>query len=407
LKRIAIILLLILLFILPLKANAKDADAGENTNQTTETPEELKKLYALSAVLMDADTGRILYEKNGQDELPMASTTKIMTCILALENGSLEDEVTVSAYAASMPDVQLNIRQGERYRLLDLLYSMMLESHNDSSVAVAEHIGGSVEAFAEMMNQKARDLGCYQTHFVTPNGLDAEDAGGRHSTTAEDLARIMSYCLNNEKFLEITGTKNYSFQDLDKKRSFSCYNHNALLSMMESAITGKTGFTGQAGYCYVGAVRADGRTFTAAVLGCGWPPHKTYKWSDIRTLVDYGMKNYEVKDIFEYGRQFENAAVVNGRSDEVGLVMEEEELRLLIGEKDQVEVVYDVPQSLEAPVYEHQSVGSVKYIVSGEVMKVYPVYTAGKVEKVDYLYCLRQILEKFWLGVDVIGLWFQ
>ena len=401
------ILLLILLLIIPAKVYAKDAAAGENTNQTTETPEELQKLYALSAVLMDADTGRILYEKNGQDELPMASTTKIMTCILALENGGLEDEVNVSAYAASMPDVQLNIRQGERYCLLDLLYSMMLESHNDSSVAVAEHIGGSVEAFAEMMNQKARDLGCYQTHFVTPNGLDAEDAGGRHRTTAEDLARIMSYCLKNEKFLEITGTQNYSFQDLDKKRSFSCYNHNALLSMMESAITGKTGFTGMAGYCYVGAVQADGRTFTAAVLGCGWPPHKTYKWSDIRKLVDYGMKNYEVKDIFEYGRQFENAAVVNGRSDEVGLVMEEEELRLLLGEKDQVEIVYDVPESLEAPVYEHQSVGSVKYIVSGEVMKVYPVYTSEGVEKVDYLYCLRQIMEKFCLGVDVMDLWFQ
>lgn len=406
-KRIAIILLLILIFTIPLKADAEDGTAGENTNQTTETPEELKKLYALSAVLMDADTGRILYEKNGQDELPMASTTKIMTCILALENGSLEDEVTVSAYAASMPDVQLNIRQGERYRLLDLLYSMMLESHNDSSVAVAEHIGGSVENFAKMMNQKARDLGCYQTHFVTPNGLDAEDAGGRHSTTAADLARIMSYCLKNEKFLEITGTQNYSFQDLDQKRSFSCYNHNALLSMMESAITGKTGFTGMAGYCYVGAVRADGRTFTAAVLGCGWPPHKTYKWSDIRKLVDYGMKNYEVKDIFEYGRQFENAAVVNGRSDRVGLVMEEEALSLLLGERDRVEVVYDVPKSLEAPVYEHQSVGSVKYIVSGEVMKVYPIYTAGGVEKVDYLYCLRQILEEFCLGVDVMDLWFQ
>ena len=119
-------LLLILTFVIPLQADAMDEAAGENTNQTTETPEELKKLYALSAVLMDADTGRILYEKNGQDELPMASTTKIMTCILALENGSLEDEVTVSAYAASMPDVQLNIRQGERYRLLDLLYSCLL-----------------------------------------------------------------------------------------------------------------------------------------------------------------------------------------------------------------------------------------------------------------------------------------
>ena len=148
-------------------------------------------LYARSAVLMDADTGRILFEKNGGEQLPMASTTKIMTLLVTLENADLEGEVAVSSYAASMPDVQLNIREGERYRLRDLCYSLMLESHNDTAVAIAEHVGGSVEGFASMMNQKARDLGCAHTYFITPNGLDAQDANGVHSTTAADLAKIM------------------------------------------------------------------------------------------------------------------------------------------------------------------------------------------------------------------------
>ena len=152
-------------------------------------------LYAQSAVLMDADTGRILFEKNGDSEMPMASTTKIMTLLVTLQNADLEGEVNVSAYAASMPDVQLNIREGERYRLRDLCYSLMLESHNDSAVAIAEHVGGSVEGFASMMNQKARDLGCYHTYFITPNGLDAQDENGTHSTTAQDLARIMHCCM--------------------------------------------------------------------------------------------------------------------------------------------------------------------------------------------------------------------
>ena len=150
-------------------------------------------LYAQSAVLMDADSGRILYAKSGQKERPMASTTKIMTCILALENGNLSDIVTVSGNAAGQPEVKLGMREGEQYILKDLLYSLMLESHNDSAVAIAEHIGSSTEGFADLMNRKAEELGCLHTYFITPNGLDAQDEKGVHHTTAEDLARIMKY----------------------------------------------------------------------------------------------------------------------------------------------------------------------------------------------------------------------
>ena len=163
-------------------AEIRNQTASEAASDTTEEPS--FELYAQSAVLMDADSGRILYGKNMEETRPMASTTKIMTCILALERADLEDTVEVSAYAASMPDVQLNIRQGEQYRLGDLLYSLMLESHNDSAVAIAEHVGGTVEGFADLMNEKAASLGCENTWFITPNGLDASETGAEPSDGA-------------------------------------------------------------------------------------------------------------------------------------------------------------------------------------------------------------------------------
>ena len=154
----------------------------------------------------------------------MASTTKIMTCIVTLEQADLEDVVTVSEEAASQPKVHLGMRTGERFRLKDLLYSLMLESHNDSAVAIAEHVGGTVEEFADLMNKKAQTLGCENTYFITPNGLDATDENGSHSTTAADLARIMSYCITEspkkEEFLAITGTPSYSFSNADGNRNF-------------------------------------------------------------------------------------------------------------------------------------------------------------------------------------------
>ena len=133
--------------------------------------------------------------------------------------------------------------EGEQFYLEDLLYSLMLKSHNDTAVAIAEHIGGSVEGFAKMMNQKAQKLGCKDTHFVTPNGLDDKDEGGVHSTTARDLAMLMRYAIQNETFRKITQTREYSFWDLDHKRQFQVSNANAFLDMMEGAISGKTGFT--------------------------------------------------------------------------------------------------------------------------------------------------------------------
>ena len=357
--------------------------------------EEPESLYARSAVLMDADTGRILFEKNGEEKLPMASTTKIMTLLVTLENADLEGTVTVSSYAASMPDVQLNIREGERYRLKDLCYSMMLESHNDAAAAIAEHVGGSVEGFASMMNQKARDLGCYHTYFITPNGLDAEDEYGVHSTTAEDLARIMRFCIQNDAFLSITREPSWSFTDLDGTRSFTVNNKNAFLNMMEGALTGKTGFTNDAGYCYVGALEREGKRLIVALLACGWPNNRTWKWSDTQTLMNYGLENYHQETIGDEIIRMEPAAVQDGQQPSVELRADICTEQMLLKEGDVFRIETDRPAELQAPVEEGKIVGTVTYYLNDGIVDLFPVYTAQTVQKIDFWWCLDQIIQKW------------
>lgn len=357
--------------------------------------EEPENLYARSAVLMDADTGRILYEKNGEEVLPMASTTKIMTLLVTLENADLEGTVTVSSYAASMPDVQLNIREGDRYRLKDLCYSMMLESHNDAAAAIAEHVGGSVEGFASMMNQKARDLGCYHTYFITPNGLDAEDEHGVHSTTAEDLARIMRFCMQNDTFLSITREPSWNFTDLDGTRSFTVNNKNAFLNMMEGALTGKTGFTNDAGYCYVGALEREGKRLIVALLACGWPGNRTWKWSDTQTLMNYGLDTYHHETVGEEMIRMEPAAVQDGRKESVELRADIGTVQMLLKEDDLFQIETDRPSELQAPVEAGEIVGTVAYYLNNEIVDIFPVYAAETVQKIDYWWCLNRILQKW------------
>ena len=274
------------------------------------------KLYAKAAVLMDADTGRVLYGRAPDEALPMASTTKIMTLILTLEYGNPDDVVTVSSYAAKMPEVRLGLHAGDRYVLQDLLYSMMLESHNDSACAVAEQVGGSVEAFAQMMNRKAVEIGLHDTYFITPNGLDAEDAGGVHHTTARDLAQLMRYCVTQseqkEAFQAICQTRQYTFASCDGTRQFTVYNKNALLDRMDGVLAGKTGFTGNAGYCYVAAVNVGEKHFIVALLACGWPHNRHYKWADTRALLAYGDANYEYQEIKLAGVQIPAIPVADG-----------------------------------------------------------------------------------------------
>lgn len=363
------------------------------------------RLYAKSAVLMDAKSGRVLYEKNGYEHMPNASTTKIMTCILTLELGNLEDEVSISSYAASMPKVRLGMRTDDKFYLRDLLYSLMLESHNDSAVAIAEHIAGSVEEFAKKMNQKAAEIGCEDTYFITPNGLDAQNEGGVHGTTAQDLAKIMSYCIKNEQFLEITRTQNHQFTNVAGTKSYNCNNHNAFLQMMDGALSGKTGFTGNAGYCYVGALEREGRTYVVALLACGWPNNKSYKWADTTALMNYGLEQYKNTDVYEYGREFSPVMAVdaepeNGRLYQnvtVPLRVEEKELLILKRADEEVRIIDDIPERLTAPIEKGQQVGSIRYYLGERQIAEIPVCAGKSVRKLEPSWYQNFLLKLFFM----------
>lgn len=365
-------------------------DAG-NRIETAAEPDPLSTLHAKYALLMDASNRRVLFEKDGYTQVPMASTTKIMTLLVALENANLDDIVTVSGYAASMPDVQLGMKKGEQYVLRDLLYSLMLESHNDTAVAIAEHVGGSVEAFAAMMNEKAASLGAYQTHFVTPNGLDAEG----HYTTAYDMALIASYAIENDTFLDIIQTSTYTFQEQIGGRSYTVNNKDRFLTSYEGAIGIKTGFTGNAGYCFVGAVDRDGKRFVSVVLACGWPPNKTYKWKDTTRLMDYGLLSYERRDLVEQDSCFEPVEVTDSIEGQPVTPYVKEGVSMLLREDETVHLDVELPDSLPAPVKEDQTIGTLTIRVGDDVYKVLPLYAKEERTKITYGYILKQIFYRY------------
>lgn len=379
---------------------------------TVNAEEDVLSLYAKSAVLMDADSFRVLYSVNADEKMAMASTTKIMTLLVTLENADLNSVVTISDYAASMPDVQLNCRSGEQYYLKDLVYSMMLESHNDSAVAIAEHVGGSVEGFAKMMNEKAREIGCRNTWFITPNGLDASEVimtqNGEeevtHGTTAKELACIMSYCITKSEvkdtFLEITRTPGHTFTDLSGKRIFSCTNHNALLTMLSDAVSGKTGYTGKAGYCYVGAAKKDGKTLVVALLACGWPNHKTYKWKDTLKLMDYGFENYGKFDLnqIEIPKEYLDAVTVtdfDNRKSTVKIRQEKQEDEILMRQDEKIILKCQRIRQISAPVQKGEIVGTIGYYCGDECVKELTLELGEDIKKAGFWDIYQKIAE-YW-----------
>ena len=368
--------------------------------------EEPAELYALSAVLMDGESGRVLYEKDGERPLANASTTKVLTCIVALENSSGDDYVQVSQNAASQPEVKLGLQKGEQYYLEDLLYSLMLKSHNDTAVAIAEHCGGSVEGFARMLNRKAKQIGCKNTYFITPNGLDAEDENGKHHTTAKDLALIMRYAIKNETFLHIAQTRDYTFSEITGKRTFSVHNANAFLDMRDGVLAGKTGYTSQAGYCYVCAWEKEGKTFIVSLLGCGWPNHKTYKWSDTEKLLDFGDYNYEyetywkepqtgkilVTDGVEDGQDIGTKIYLRGKCSVTAYDREKE---VLLKKGETVTCKIEIPQKVSAPVLKGEKLGRIAYYLDGKLIDFYPVYAEKSVEKISFKWYTEKVFHDF------------
>ncbi len=235
---------------------------------------------ARAALVMDAANGHVLWERNGEMALPPASTTKVMTTILALESGQMKEDIEVSAYAASQPPSKLGLRPGQQVRLRDLTYALMLKSANDAAVAVAEGLAGSVRAFARRMNLKARQIGARNTYFTNPSGLPDDD----HRTSAHDLALMLRYAMTVPGFRTIAGTRS-TFVPVEGKsvRMVPVTTHNRLLDNYVVQVFGKTGYTRAAGKCFVGAAEIDGRAVMVAVLG------STNVWGDTRKLIEYGL----------------------------------------------------------------------------------------------------------------------
>ena len=376
-----------------------------------------ENLYALSAVLMDGENGRVLYGKEAYKGRPNASTTKVMTCILALELAKGDDYVQVSGNAASQPQTRLGMREGQQFYLEDLLYSLMLKSHNDSAVAIAEHIGGSVEGFAEKMNEKAKELGCKDTHFVTPNGLDGEDEGGIHHTTARDLALIMAYAIKNATFVHITQTRDYTFTDISGKKHYSVHNTNAFLDMETGVISGKTGFTGNAGYCYVCAVRQDERLFIVALLGCGWPGNKNYKWSDTKKLLSYGRENYQYVMLPELPQlpEIPVTEATPGKEDpypqksyrsgyppkqvmlKIHAVLSEKdrEKRYLLKKTETITWETELPDKLPAPIQKNQKIGTLHAKLNVKELLSCLVTADDKIDRITYKWYVDKVFKDY------------
>jgi len=356
-------------------------------------------LYSKYSVLIDADSGRILSGSNETTAVSMASTTKIMTLIIALENCDKNFVATTSAYAASMPDVQLNAVTGEQFIINDLYYSLMLESHNDSAVIIAENTAYYllcknpslrsetpfinnynydssflseinheqskilVHIFTDLMNEKADDILLADTYYITPNGLDDEDNYSFHHTTAYDLAKTMAYCINNEEFLYITQTVSKTFSDTTGKHTYQLNNKNRLLNPENGVISGKTGFTNKAGYCYVCAYKDNDRTLCIALLACGWPPNKNYKWNDANYLIALG-KKYNRQKYFNCEYTF-YIPVSKGKYDFCELIPDSA-VEFLACDDDSVNIQIDIPKTLYAPVNSSQIYGTINIYVNDE-----------------------------------------
>ena len=349
-------------------------DVNEIKKETIETVaksvDELK-LNARVGLIYDRNSKTILYEKNGLKQVPMASTTKIMTAIVVLENSNLNDIVTISKKAAGTGGSRLGLKVNDRITVHDLLYGLMLKSGNDAAVALAEHVGGGIEGFAGLMNKKANEMGLVNSHFVTPHGLDQE----KHYTTAYELACMADYALNIPKFKEIVNSKSYNIT-INAKSSL-IGNTNELLGSLNGIYGVKTGFTNGAGRCLVTACKRDDLDIISVVLGADTKKIRTL---DSIKLIEYAYKNYEVIDIQKIIKeQFENWKYLNknriyiNKAKQKNIDLEIENLaysKIAVkkADIDNVKIEINSLYYLEAPVEEGEITGNAKVQINGKTI---------------------------------------
>ncbi|SCM82153.1 D-alanyl-D-alanine carboxypeptidase DacB [uncultured Sporomusa sp.] len=344
-------------------------------------------LSAQAAVLMDAKTGQVLYDRNMNKKLAPASTTKIMTAIIAIESGRLDETTRVSIHAASTPGSSLNLYPGQSITLRELLTGLLLRSGNDAAVAIAEHLAGSVDAFVVIMNQKAGSIGALHTHFRNPHGLSAPN----HVSTAFDLAWITRYALNNPTFAEIVGTKETNIEWLDRKgksHDRNLRNTNKLLWMLEDADGVKTGTTNAAGPCLVSSATRNNQKLIAVVL------HDHSRWFDSMMLLKHGFDTYDLYEYAEQGAVFASLPVDNGITGMVdALVAAPAALVVNAADYSAVTVEVDLPEKIKAPVYQGQKIGEIIFYVQDKAVKTVDLVAGNAVEERT----VSKVLLRHWL----------
>ena len=344
---------------------------GYKQTAILETDKAPPTLSAKSAVLIDGDSGEILSSKNPDERLPMASTTKIMTALVAIEEGDLESVVRIPREAVGVEGSSIYLYEGEELKLYDLVLALMLESANDAATAIAIALGGSVDGFADMMNQKALELGLENTHFENPHGLDSEE----HYTTARELGKIAAYAMKNDTFREIVSTKKETVPLNGDEGVRLLINHNRLLKSYEGAIGVKTGYTKKSGRCLVSAAERDGLTLICVTLSA------PDDWNDHRSLLDYGFSLYESRLIFAKNQFSHTLPTVGGEGEYVTLT-NRDEVRLTMP-KSVTDVKYRVeaPRFTYAPIAEDELLGTLICSVNGKDVAEVPLYAAYSVEK--------------------------
>lgn len=313
---------------------------------------EAPTVAAQGAVLMDGQTGRVLWEKNGAEPLAMASTTKIMTAILVLERADTEETVTVSKTAAKQPEVRMGLREGEEWTVGDLLSAMMLRSYNDAAVALAEHVAGSVEAFCAEMTAKAAEIGAADTRFGSPNGLDSSLSPEEHHATAIDMARIAAYAMENPEFRRIVAQDAVTVADKTGAHVLTVTNTDRFLREYAGALGIKTGYTNRAGHCFVGAAERDGVYLITAALGSGWGERgKQQKWTDTKAMMDYGFATFAPYEAVRAGDIFGAVRVADSPTEEVPTVLAAGYTALFsAAEAESLRLEADLPQAVQPPV---------------------------------------------------------
>ena len=362
----------------------------ENASESAAEPEK-PSVAAFGAVLMDAETGRVLWGKNEHDPLAMASTTKIMTAILALESGRMDETVTVSKRAAAAPKVKMHLTAGENVRLGDLMLALMLESSNDAAVAISEHLSGTMEDFCAEMTEKARQIGALNTVFETPSGLDAGD----HHSTPYDLALITRYALTVPGFIELTNTRHASFKS--DKRGYTFNNRNRLLSEFPGANGVKTGFTNKAGHCFVGAAKRDDMQLISVVLASGWGDKgKAQKWVDTKRVLNFGFDNFEFVTVIEADAVAGNMPITRSRTDSVSYIFEDTvKIPIATYEKDDITVQLYIPVSFAAPLKQGDMLGTASVFIGSDLYQEIPLLATAGADRHDLKTSLEKVLNTY------------